>query len=155
MTSFTAVEGHDGSRFVILKMKRPTLFIFKPGQYAFLRVGAIDRAWHPFSIASDPDSSDIEFYIEVFGDKSWTEKLFLKLKNHDKRQKLYIDLLGPYGTALVKEESYTNIVAIGAGTGKSLPSLNSYCIELYHLIYTHFISTHLNLLQVLCPVPLY
>ena len=119
MTSFIAVKGHDGSRFVILKMKRPTLFVFKPGQYAFLRVGDIDRAWHPFSIASDPDSSEIEFYIEVFGDGSWTEKLFSKLKN-DKRQKLDIDLLGPYGTALVKEESYTNIVAIGAGTGKSL-----------------------------------
>ena len=29
-----------------------------------------------------------------------------------------IDLLGPYGTALVKDSSYTNIVAIGTGTGK-------------------------------------
>ena len=120
MTSFIAVKGHDGSRFVILKMKRPTLFVFKPGQYAFLRVDDIDRAWHPFSIASDPESSEIEFYIEVFGDGSWTEKLFSKLKNHDHCQKLYIDLLGPFGTALVKEESYTNIVAIGAGTGRSL-----------------------------------
>jgi hypothetical protein len=31
---------------------------------------------------------------------------------------MYIDLLGPYGTALVKDSSYTNIIAIGTGTGK-------------------------------------
>lgn len=85
---------------------------------AFLRVESIDRTWHPFSIASNPDSNEVEFYIEVFGDGSWTESLWTKLKNQDKRQQMYIDLLGPYGTALVKDSSYTNIVAIGTGTGK-------------------------------------
>jgi len=35
-----------------------------------------------------------------------------KLKNQDKHQKMYIDLLGPYGTALVKDSSYTNILQL-------------------------------------------
>jgi predicted ferric reductase len=30
--SFTAVEGHEGSRMVILKLRKPTLFIFQSGQ---------------------------------------------------------------------------------------------------------------------------
>jgi predicted ferric reductase len=102
---------------LILKMKRPSLFMFQPGQYAFLRVDSIDRTWHPFSIASDPDSNTVEFYIELFGERSWTACLWTKLKNQDKHQKMYIDLLGPYGTALVKDLSYTNIIAIGTGPG--------------------------------------
>lgn len=91
---------------------------FNYSSSAFLRVESIDRTWHPFSIASDPDSNAVEFYIEVIGEGSWTERLWTKLKNQDKHQTMNIDLLGPYGTALVKDSSYTNIVAIGTGTGK-------------------------------------
>lgn len=32
VTSFTTVEGHEGSKMLILKMKRPSLFMFQPGQ---------------------------------------------------------------------------------------------------------------------------
>ena len=99
---------------IILKMRRPTLFQFQPGQYAFLRVDSIDRSWHPFSIASQPSSNVVEFYIEVFGDGSWTDLLWSRLENSSK---MYVELLGPYGTGLVKDPSYTNIVAIGSGTG--------------------------------------
>eukprot|EP00984_Skeletonema_dohrnii_P017190 scaffold7773_cov88-Skeletonema_dohrnii-CCMP3373.AAC.1 len=93
-------------------------FNYSSTSSAFLRVESIDRTWHPFSIASDPDSNAVEFYIEVIGEGSWTERLWTKLKNQDKHQTMNIDLLGPYGTALVKDSSYTNIVAIGTGTGK-------------------------------------
>ena len=41
-----AVESANGSRMIILKLKRPTLFEFQPGQYAFLRVSDIDINWH-------------------------------------------------------------------------------------------------------------
>lgn len=124
---------------------------------AFLRVESIDRTWHPFSIASDPDSNKVEFYIEVFGEGSWTDRLWVKLNNQDKGQKMYIDLLGwvwvvnarrnlqlpicilltllrfssnhrPYGTALVKNSSYTNIVAIGTGTGESDTVTNTWSL---------------------------
>ena len=87
---------------------------------AFLQVQSIDKSWHPFSIASHPDSNTVEFYIEVFGEGSWTECLWTKLQNRDKHEKIIVSLLGPYGTALVKDSSYTNIFAIGTGTGKLL-----------------------------------
>jgi len=110
---------------IILKMQRPTLFVFQPGQYAFLRLDSIDRSWHPFSIASEPDSSIVEFYIEVFGEGSWSERLWTKLNSHNKRQSLNIELMGPYGTALIQGKSLTNVVAVGSGTGKSAGNINT------------------------------
>ena len=113
---------------IILKMRRPTLFVFQPGQYAFLQVDSIDRSWHPFSIASEPDSSIVEFYIEVFGEGSWTERLWTKLNSQNKRQSLNIELMGPYGTALIQGKSFTNVVAVGSGTGKSAGNINIACL---------------------------
>ena len=120
---------------IILKMRRPTLFVFQPGQYAFLRLDSIDRSWHPFSIASEPGSSIVEFYIEVFGEGSWTERLWTKLNSHNKRQSLNIELMGPYGTALILGKSYTNVVAVGSGTGKSAGNINmAVCSFAKHII---------------------
>lgn len=79
IVSASTVVGSDGSRMIMLKVRRPILFHFKPGQYAFLRVGEIDIHWHPFSIASDPASDSLEFCIEVFCDKSWTGRLWTLL----------------------------------------------------------------------------
>ena len=101
---------------IILKLGRPILFRFKPGQYAFLRIGKLDNHWHPFSIASGPDSSQLEFYIEVCGDKSWTCNLWNLLQNEFNLE-LYVEIMGPYGTSLAKTENHTHIMAIGAGTG--------------------------------------
>ena len=75
LESSSAITG-EGSKMVLLKMRCPTLFDFKPGQYAFVRLPFIDSSWHPFSIASGPDSPFIEFYIEVFDEQSWTGKLW-------------------------------------------------------------------------------
>jgi predicted ferric reductase len=120
----SAVTGSNGSQMIILKINRPVLFRFKPGQYAFLRIGSIDNQWHPFSIASGPDSSQLEFYIEVFDKKSWTKQLWEMLeagnKEGDNRShlRLYVEVMGPYGTSLAKTEDYSHVLAIGAGTGK-------------------------------------
>jgi predicted ferric reductase len=110
----------DDSRMIILKMNRPVLFRFKPGQYAFLRVPAIDAHWHPFSIASGPDSSILEFYIEVAGEKSWTNKLWDHLTANMKYQTgpgSLVEVMGPSGTSLAKTEEFSHVLAIGAGTG--------------------------------------
>lgn len=117
---------------------------YSPTPSAFLQVESIDRSWHPFSIASDPDSSVVEFYIEVFGEGSWTNCLWTKLQSKGKgiHQKMCINLLGPYGTALVKDSAYTNIIAIGTGTGKSYRHCKS----------SHFYHTHTHYYQELFPV---
>jgi predicted ferric reductase len=132
------VSGTDGSKMVILKLSRPALFRFKPGQYAFLRVDKIDNHWHPFSIASGPDSSQLEFYIEVYGDKSWTSKLWTLLQEENEKievtssLRLFVEVMGPYGTSLAKTDDFSHILAIGAGTGRK-PSLDSdACVTMMH-----------------------
>ena len=101
---------------IILRIEKPILFNYQPGQYAFLKIPSLnDMSWHPFSIASEPESNTVEFYIEVFKD-GWTEKLWDKLKKNE-GHRLTVELIGPYGTCLVNEPRYTNVVAIGSGTG--------------------------------------
>jgi NAD(P)H-flavin reductase len=119
------VTGSTGSKMVILKLNRPVLFRFKPGQYAFLRVNEIDNSWHPFAIASYPDSSQLEFYIEVYEGKAWTKKLWDLLEANNEKGaasslQLTVEVMGPYGTSLAKTEDYSHILAVGAGTGMSI-----------------------------------
>ena len=109
---------------------------FKPGQYAFLRCACIDRTWHPFTIASRPGSSTVEFFIEVYnsgGDGrnlTWTESLWAKLCDDDSKGGAArglcdtqtalpsFQIKGPYGTPLgTAPEDYSHCIAIGSGTG--------------------------------------
>lgn len=110
--SAKTVEGKDGSRMLLIKIRRPALFQFKPGQYAFIKVATIDRHWHPFSIASCPSSDFLEFYMETFGPNTWTGKLW------DTLEDMEIEVMGPYGTSLTGNASQNSHgFAIGAGTG--------------------------------------
>jgi predicted ferric reductase len=123
LLSSSTVVGSDGSRMIILKLQRPALFRFRPGQCAYLKLGEIDMHWHPFSIASDPDSSHIEFYIEVFADKSWTGKLWALLEENGKLdgatslRQIRFEIMGPFGTSLAKTDDFSHALALGTGTG--------------------------------------
>lgn len=121
LVASSTVSQSNGSRMIILKVDRPILFRFKPGQYAFLQISSIDNQWHPFSIASGPDSYNLEFYIEVCSDKSWTQKLWEILEQTQEQDnfglRLSIDIMGPYGTSLAKTDDFSHVLAIGAGTG--------------------------------------
>lgn len=120
----------DCSRMLILKLKRPPLFFFRPGQYAFLKVNSIDSVhWHPFSIASGPNSPYLEFYIEVFAVNSWTDKLWNLLDESNapankvggtitsSPRLVEFQVMGPCGTGLPTTKDYSHAVAIGTGTG--------------------------------------
>jgi len=119
--SSSVVSGSKGSKMVILKLHRPPLFQFKPGQYAYLKLSCIDNQWHPFSIASGPAASYLEFYIEVFGEKSWTSKLWKMLQGDGdggiSQRQIEMEVMGPYGTSLGKTENFSHALAIGTGTG--------------------------------------
>ena len=123
LKSFSAISGSDGTKMVIIRLRRPTLFSFKPGQYAFVRLAQIDGVhFHPFSIASSPDSPLLEFYIEVFEEGSWTDKLWAFLENQESSggqsvPKIVFEVMGPYGTSLGKASDYSHALVIGAGTG--------------------------------------
>ena len=131
-------RSHRRRKMIILKVTRPALFRFKPGQYAFLRILEIDKySWHPFSIVSEPSDSSttLEFYIEVIENNkdkksSWTRKLYdllgggedendrrNRIRHHSQRQQLSVEIMGPYGTSLAKTEDYSHVLAISAGTG--------------------------------------
>jgi len=134
VVSSTAVTGSGGSKMVILKLTKPTLFDFKAGQYAFLRIKTpalqwhifsnafvpmpvIDQYWHPFSIASGPDAPYLEFYIEVFDEHSWTGQLW-KMLDEDEAGHFTVEVMGPMGTSLGKTDIFSHVIAIGTGTGK-------------------------------------
>ena len=126
LVASSTVESSNGAKMIILKIRRPVLFDFKPGQDAFLRLQDIDVHWHPFSIASGPGTTNLEFYIEVFGEGSWTGKLWELLKTDKTRNSVETDLstlhikvevMGPYGSSLGKTDDFSHAVAVGAGTG--------------------------------------
>lgn len=116
----SVVEGTNGSKMIILRLRRPCLFHFQPGQFAYLKLPEIDMHWHPFSIASGPGSPCLEFYIEVYGKDSWTCKLwhYLQKEGNDEMRRIDFEVMGPYGTCIAKTEDYSHAVAIGTGTGK-------------------------------------
>jgi predicted ferric reductase len=101
----------------LLKLKRPALFLFKPGQYAFLRAPEVDQFWHPFSIASDPNSNDLEFYIEMYGQGTWTRGLWDALVKKGPDESFTMEIVGQYGVSLVNKGEYSQVVAVGSGTG--------------------------------------
>ncbi|CAJ1961984.1 unnamed protein product [Cylindrotheca closterium] len=122
VTGSSTVAGTNGSRMIILKLKKPILFQFKAGQYACLRINEIDNHWHPFSIASSPNSEELEFYIGIHESKSsWTTRLWDMLAdekgNPVRNIRKYVEIMGPYGTSLANTDEYSHILSLGSGTG--------------------------------------
>ena len=139
LISSSVVSGSNGSKLIIFKVQRPALFYFKSGQYAYIRIGAINNQWHPFSIASCPDSPHLEFYIEVYEGTAWTRKLWDlldKISSNSEKvgvEDLKIEVMGPYGSSLSQGQSYSHILAIGAGTG-IVPILSMYKERIHNLL---------------------
>ena len=78
---------------------------------------SIDNHWHPFSIASAPESEYLEFCIEDCGEGSWTNKIVDSLQGVA-LDSIRIELLGPYGTSFSSDhDEFSHMVAIGTGTG--------------------------------------
>ncbi len=133
----SVVSASKGSRLIILKVQRPSLFQFKPGQHAYIRINEISAEWHPFSIASGPNSSQLEFYIQVFEVKSWTKQLWDYFDEYNATEVgvegLKIEVMGPYGTSLCQSKNVSHILAIGGGTGV-VPILSLYKEHVHSLL---------------------
>ena len=132
------ITSADGKKMIVLDVQNPELFYFHPGQYVYLKIPSVDHVWHPYSVASSPDSKRIVFYIEVFGEGSWTYRLFDKLQQYltavgENKSALVdsfdlnvdptvydceIEIMGPYGTSLGNVKDYSHALIIGAGTGE-------------------------------------
>lgn len=115
----TVVHSAGGKKMIILQVSKPNLFHFQPGQFVYLKIPSIDNSWHPFSVSSSTDAGKLVFYIEVFSEKSWTYRLFETLMSGSEiGAGTDIEIMGPYGTSLGKQDDYSHGVVIGAGTGE-------------------------------------
>lgn len=118
----------------IIALKLPKTFPYRAGQYAELKVPAINSEWHPFTIASAPHEDEMHFFIKSLGD--WTNALenLLKerLENPEKAQEpLSISVMGPYGAPAQHVRSYHRVILVSGGVGST--PFSSICKHLHHL----------------------
>ena len=86
---------------------------YRAGQYIYLNVGSVSFfEWHPFTITSAPNDSNLTVHIRCEGD--WTQKLQKDIQE-SKIDSLSID--GPYGTCAEDIFKYSQVILIGAGIG--------------------------------------
>ena len=154
----------EKENLVILNLPRPLSFSFIPGQYAYLKVGAIDSTWHPFSISSDPKDDHIQFIIEVYDDCStikdtWTKSLMKSILRLSTEKAdiegigVDFEIMGPYGGSIGNVSTYTNVLAVASGTGivpiiSLLEQNSNYMVTLNHKEHLHHMKREKN--QALC-----
>lgn len=112
------------SKMVILRVRKPIAFNFRPGNYVFLKAKKLDATWHPYSIGSEPMCDTLDFFMEVYSENSWTDKLWRAIyaRQHDPNapndsSDLEIEVIGPYGSGLGDAKNFTHMFAFGSGTG--------------------------------------
>lgn len=92
--------------------------LYRAGQYIYLNVKSVSVfEWHPFTITSSPDDSNLTVHIRCEGD--WTTSLQEKICTPDQSKpgidKISLD--GPYGTCAEDIFKYSTVVMVGAGIG--------------------------------------
>ena len=105
------------SRAFTMKIIKPWWFNYVSGQHIHIQVPSIDSMWHPFSIASEPESNLITIIIEVMGEKQWTGRVAEMLRQ---KTLVAVNIRGPFGTPVGPTEgsvAAANVVAVGSGTG--------------------------------------
>lgn len=68
----------------MLRIKRPPLWSFHPGEYVFVRIPQLASAeWHPFHISSAPEEGG-SFTIHVRSQGNWTRALYRAVSGTDR-----------------------------------------------------------------------
>ncbi|CAI5737391.1 unnamed protein product [Hyaloperonospora brassicae] len=84
---------------------------FVPGQYVYIQVAAIGRAWHPFSISSSPLRNRHSFIVDVKVQGPFTARLWT-LVHRQQLEAVHVD--GYYGTGI---HLAPHMVLIAGGSG--------------------------------------
>ncbi|GKY93954.1 hypothetical protein MPSEU_000362300 [Mayamaea pseudoterrestris] len=115
----THTDGSDNYVKVTIRQKE---FQYAPGMYAELRISEISHhEWHPFTIASAPNSEGtVVFYIQAVG--KWTKRLLkLAKQQHASGENgpvlSKIGIRGGFGAPAQNYFSYKHIVVVGSGIG--------------------------------------
>ena len=120
----SAVALAGSPKATLLSVNKPVTFGFLPGQFVYLRIPSIDSSWHPFTIISDNREDYLEFYIEVKGPASWTDKLFLRVQSRTTGKHTFqVDVIGPYGNPMLDTKA-SHLCLVGADNGV-LPLLSA------------------------------
>jgi hypothetical protein len=126
VVSSSLTSGVNGTRTIILRLRRPALFQFQPGHYAQLRLRKISTGWHSFYIASNNENfCELDFYIRVPAaatddGKSWALNVWRLLE--DQRDspialQLDVDVRGPLGTPFPRMSNYSHVLTVVSGSG--------------------------------------
>lgn len=114
-------------------------FHYEAGQVAFLncpmlgklvnRNGDRDKVlgseWHPFSIASSPNQSTLQFIIGPQKEHSWTARLKEAIHHRfqvtasgkSKLKRIPLKVMGPFGGSFTKADQFDCLCLFGGGTG--------------------------------------
>lgn len=93
-----------------LKVIIPRPMQFRPGQYAFVCAPELSTVqWHPFSMTSTSQQSNVTFLIKDMGEGSWTSEL-------GKLQSPLLTIDGPYGEPPELSE-YASVLLVAGGVG--------------------------------------
>lgn len=102
---------HDIRR-LRLKLVEPREMLFRAGQYADIRVPGSDEV-RSYSMANTPNSDDhLEFMIKLF-----PGGLFSRVVEEQLTPGFELEVKGPYGVLMLREQSVSDIVCIGGGSG--------------------------------------
>ncbi len=101
-------------KLVRFKLIEPKEMVFKPGQYAQLKVPGLDVI-RAYSIASNPKyTNEIEFIVRMVPKGQATTFVHKALIVGDE-----IILTGPYGDFYLREDSDREMICIAGGSGKA------------------------------------
>ncbi|TDH67128.1 hypothetical protein CCR75_002311 [Bremia lactucae] len=125
VVSATAIS----NKYVALELRRaPTnKSDFLPGQYVYIKINAIGKEWHPFTICSSPLRNRHSFFLhaKVYG--HFTSQMLHLLQMH---QLETIEIDGYYGTPI---KLFPHMVFLAGGTGMTpFLSLLDHLIALVH-----------------------
>lgn len=107
----------------VIKLRFEAPVHYHAGQYAFLRIPAVDRIeFHPFSFSTSPQDAETCMHIRELGD--WTRRLGDIVRAHKKanpNEDLVLDVAldGPYGSPMINLDSpeYEVFLLISGGIG--------------------------------------
>ncbi|MGY3078149.1 ferredoxin-NAD(P)+ reductase (naphthalene dioxygenase ferredoxin-specific) [Bradyrhizobium sp. LM6.10] len=94
----------------LVQLRSPQPFEFLPGQYSSLTFEGLPP--REFSMASKPGSSVIDFYIKRVQGGAVTDEGMARAAVGGR-----VTMSGPYGTAFLRTDDASPIVAVGGGTG--------------------------------------
>jgi len=101
---------------ISLRLKKPSLFKYKAGQYAFINCPQIATfEYHPFTLTSAPFEDFLEVHIKSVG--AWTKSLYAAFGKDSQKALTQFNVDGPFGAPAQHVKDFKVVALFGAGIG--------------------------------------